>query len=217
MIKYCRLRLVPACICIILLVVIAAATLNAATNSHSKMLRFQVSQRVNADFSTVNGSSAKLTRGESVIWMRVNTTQLPAGAYTNWWVIFNNPAACSGGCGPDDFANEAVKGSVLFATGGIVGPDGVGHFEAHLEEGVLPVGDGKVFFGPGLLDAQHAEIHYVVRYHGPVSTNPVILQKQIGTSFGGCMPFLPDFPPDPVPEHQIYACYDPQGTMLPLP
>jgi hypothetical protein len=189
-----------------------------ASNSHSKLIRFEFAQGVPADSSTVDGSSAKLTRGDSAVWIRVNTTELPPGTYTNWWVVFNNPSACAGGCGADDFGNPEVAASVFFATGGIVGQDGVGHFQAHLEEGAgVPQLPGQTFFGPGLLDAQGAEIHYILRYHGPASSDPDLLQKQISTSYGGCTPLLPAFPPDPVPAHQIYPCYDPQATALPLP
>lgn len=205
-----------------LFVLLASVTLMApgpvfpASNSHSKTFRFFSAQGIPADSSVVKGSSAKLTRGDSVVWIRVNTTDLLPGAYTNWWIIFNNPAACTDGCDSTDFGNPAVMASVFWATGGIVGQNGVGHFQAHLEEGVLPSGPGQVAFGPGLLDAQSAEIHYVLKYHGPASSDPAILQKQVTTIYGGCIGG-PGQGPDPVVGHQIFPCYDPQATMLPGP
>jgi hypothetical protein len=185
-----------------------------ASNSHAKLSRFQSSQGVAADGSVVNGSSAKLTRGDGMVWIRVNTTELPSGAYTNWWIIFNNPAACTDGCGMDDFGNSAVMASVIWATGGVVGVNGVGTFNAHLEEGVLPSGPGQIAFGPGLLDAREAEIHYVVKYHGPAV--PAILEKQMTTIYGGCIGG-PGQPPDPVAGDRLFPCYDPQASVLPLP
>lgn len=47
------------------------------------------------DFPIVRGSSATLMRGKHEVWMRLDTTQLRAGVYTAWWVIFNNPDQCT--------------------------------------------------------------------------------------------------------------------------
>ena len=152
----------------------------AADNSHSKLITWQGSDGVVIGAPNINGSSAKLTRGDGLVWIRVNTTRLPAGAYTNWWVIFNNPDACSApGCGGKDFPTPAVNASVLFATGGVVTDNGVGHFRAHLEEGDL---SGEVLFGPGLTTAEGAEIHYIVRYHGPAGAGDVLTAQT--TTFG---------------------------------
>lgn len=201
----------------------AATTYAASSVTHTKLVRFFAAQAVPADGSTVNGSSATLKRGESAVWARVNTTELLPGAYTNWWVIFNNPSACTDPCDLDDLFNlaqrAAVQSSVLFAAGGVVRHTGVGHFNAHLEEGVLPMGPGQVGFGPGLLDAQGAEIHYLVRYHGPASADTMILQKQVSHIAGGCF----NLPPqeqgqpgnDPVEAHRLFPCYDVQAAMFP--
>jgi hypothetical protein len=183
----------------------------AADNIHSKLTIWQASDGIVYETPTIKGSSAKLTRGDGVVWIRVNTTGLPAGAYTNWWVIFNNPDACNAdGCGGDDFFpggeyNAAVSPSVLFATGGVVTDNGVGHFRAHLEENDT---SGEVLFGPGLTTAEGAEIHYIVRYHGPAGAGDV-LTAQTTTFGGGC-----SNAPNPYP---IFPCYDPQSTGFPRP
>ena len=44
--------------------------------------------------------------------------------YTLWIVVFNNPAACDGGCDGSDLANAEVGGSVFNGGGAIVGPGG---------------------------------------------------------------------------------------------
>jgi hypothetical protein len=221
MIRHTRLAVTFASLCGLMLV--GAAALAADDVSHTKMVRFFDAQDVAADGSTVRGSSAKLKRDESSVSIRVNTTGLPPGAYTNWWVIFNNPSACTAPCDVDDLFNltqrALVQSSTVFGAGGIVTDNGVGHFDAHLEEGVLPPGPGQVAFGPGLLDAEGAEIHYLLRYHGPPSSDPVILQKQTSQITGGCIgsPLGTPGQPrnDPVPEHRIFPCYDPQAAMFP--
>ena len=177
----------------------------AADNSHSKLITWQASDSTVIGSPTIKGSSAKLTRGDGVVWIRVNTTGLPAGAYTNWWIIFNNPDACPGGCGGEDFGIPAVNASVLFATGGVVTDNGVGHFRAHLEENDL---SGEVLFGPGLTTAEGAEIHYIVRYHGPAGAGDVLTAQT--TTFGGGCTNVPN-------PYLIFPCYDPQATALPKP
>lgn len=152
---------------------------------------------------TVEGSSAKLQRSEDTVWIKVNTTGLPAGAYTLWAVIFNNPENCqTSPCGSADVGGDGVNGSVLWLTGGVVGEDNVGHFAGHIEEGMPP---GQVLRGPGLLDAEGAEIHIIVRYHGPASDDPAVFTLQTTTAAGGCGSNFP-----------FFACYEPQAARFPL-
>lgn len=205
----------------------AAQTVHGADNSHAKLNLFELGPGVLSDFSLVNGSSVKLTRMEDEIWLRINAAGLLPGAYSNWWVIFNHPEECSSNpCdGPVDIPNPDVGAAVLFATGAVVGEDGIGKFRAHLEEGVesgdIPAKTLVPNGGNGLTNAEGAEIHYILRYHGPaVEGNPALLMKQIGTSNGGCMipnPANPFQPPDSVVADRIFMCYDPYGTILPRP
>lgn len=161
----------------------------------------------------VEGSSAKLQRSEDSIWIKINTTQLPAGAYTVWAVIFNNPTACTHGvgefsCGPADLPgagmsnadNNGPDGSVFWATSGVVDETGVGHFRAFIEEG-LP--EGQRLRGTGLNNAEGAEVHFIIRYHGPLSDDPDTAISQLTTSGGGCnIPMV---------------CYEPQAGRFRLP
>jgi hypothetical protein len=130
-----------------------------------------------------------LVRNDGGVTMTLHTSGLvPGNAYTVWWVIFNNPSACIGGCGMDDLARPAVQASLAFATGHVVGND-VANFGAW-----LGVGDtGGVLSSPpspagpyGLLDSRTAEIHLVVRSHG--SALPELLKEQISSFNGGCPP-----------------------------
>lgn len=152
---------------------------------------------------TIEGSSARLQRSADTVWIKINTTQLPAGAYSIWAVIFNNPENCqSSPCASSDVGLAGVNGSVIWLTGGVVGEDNVGHFSGHIEEGMPP---GVVNFGPGLLDAEGAEIHNIIRYHGPASDDPAVFARQTTTAGGGCGA---DFP--------FFACYDAQALRFPL-
>lgn len=87
-------------------------------------------------------------------------------ALTLWWVIFNNPEECENGCDGEDLANPAVAASVVYASGQISRANGKVRLVAGLFEQADGFADGLIG-GPGLLDAEGAEIHLVVRSHGP--------------------------------------------------
>ena len=162
----------------------SVATVLAATNQHAKTHEFSDAFGVLIpDPQDINGSSARLTRGDNSVSISVNTTGLPVGAYTTWWVIWNNTAECGGGaapllCGAADLGSPS--NSVFFASGGVTNRNGVGNFGATLNEGGIP-GDlndlpnsnpddqVRISNGNGLGDAQTAEVHYIIRYHGPAS------------------------------------------------
>jgi len=47
--------------------------------------------------------TSNLVRTVENVSMNIDTTDLPIGAYSVWWVIFNNPAGSSDGeCGEND-------------------------------------------------------------------------------------------------------------------
>jgi hypothetical protein len=131
---------------------------------------------------------ATLYRGKQRLEMRVATSGLmPNSSYTVWWVIFNNPAACVGGCGADDLPRPDVRASVLYAAGLVTGLGDTGNVTAHLEAGTPPQGV-DVVSGNGLEPGRGyaAEVHLVVRTHG--ATMPGQVDQQIGSFNGGCAP-----------------------------
>lgn len=135
--------------------------------------------------------------------MRITTQGLtPGEAVTSWWIIFNHPEFCSDGeCGRDDVlpapGNESAGVSVLWGDGVVVEDDGTAYFWD-----VLEVGDASnVNFGPGLTNPFGAEVHYVLRSHGPARQD--VLEEQLSTINGGC---------DPEPPHE--PCYDAQFSIL---
>lgn len=136
----------------------------------------------------IANSSSVLIRNRNGVWYYISTTGLlPGGPYTNWWVIFNHPEFCAPpGCMAKDFPQNGgdprVEASVLWATGRVVDANGHGTFSAHLAaDGTAP---GEVRFGPALLNPR-AEIHLIVRSHGPALTG-ADLEAQLTSVGGGC-------------------------------
>jgi hypothetical protein len=147
---------------------------------------------------TTAGTST-LTRTDSGIALVLHTTGLQVGhTVTIWWMVFNHPQACTSGattetpddprCGMADMNNPAAGLSVLYAAGNIVDEDGEADFGAYLQEGDT---DGALpGMGLGLLDAATADVHLVVRDHGPVDPRHVVEQIQTFDEF--CNPTCTD-------------------------
>jgi len=147
--------------------------------------------------------TSDLSRSADDISMNVQTTNLPVGTFTLWWAIFNNPSECDGEChhlmdtGRGGAPNPA-QGSVLWGTSGIVGPDRVAHFSAHLGVG-LENAPGSVLRGPALTNPMGAEVHWIIRYHGPTRWDDLeILPIQMTAVMGNC---------------DNFPCYDPQRVI----
>ncbi len=165
------------------------------------------------DETVVEGATSTLTRMEHGLYMTFDAVGLePGAAYTAWWVVFNKTENCSDGeCGLDDSfimdsnggillteegapqfnlpAREITAFSLHRATGSVADIDGTAEFRAH-----LPVGDRTEveFDGPGLFDAMKAEIHIIIRTHGPAI--PGDLHEQMNTPWGGCPEGWPKTP-----------------------
>lgn len=94
--------------------------------------------------------------------------RLPGLPYTVWWVIFNNPAACSDPCNADDLMVPEVEAAVYYGTGAITSSDGDGgglfNVTIHTTAGV--VAEGACCFGTLRRDNGFgAEVHLVVNEH----------------------------------------------------
>jgi hypothetical protein len=142
-------------------------------------------------------------------------TDLPIGAYSVWWIIFNNPAGCSDGvCGENDVlpppGTLEAEVSAVWATGGIVGPDRGGHFSARLGVG-KDAAPGQIIFGDALTDPMGAEIHVIVRYHGPARwDDSAALLSQMSTFQGYCTPASSL---GVGTDESAFSCFEPQATM----
>lgn len=150
----------------------------------------------------ISGSLATLRTTAETATMMISTNNLVLGeAVTSWWVIFNYPENCSDDeCGADDVSpprNPDIGISVLLGDGEVIGEDGKGFFLSTID-----VGDASnVVFGPGLTNPFGAEIHYVLRSHGPAQDE--VLEEQLTTINGGCEEDAPHEP-----------CYDAQYAIL---
>ena len=122
----------------------------------------------------VPGASSRLVRTDGGVSASLRTNGLPAGdAVTVWWVIFNNPDSCTSGeggfrCGEGDLFDPAVDVSVQYAGGHVVG-NGRYAVGAYLSEGDTS-GCALAAFNlvcAGLIDSSVADVHLVVRSHGP--------------------------------------------------
>ena len=133
----------------------------------------------------IHDSLATLHRTEDGVELTMDT-ELPEGAYTIWWVVFNNPESCVNGCDVGDLETPEVNASLFWATGEVVDDDGRGSFRAELLEGTLPTGEDQIVFGEGLMDSFSAEIHAIARSHGEVI--PGQEELQTSTFNGGCPP-----------------------------
>jgi hypothetical protein len=136
-------------------------------------------------------ASSSLVTFEEGASVAIETAGLePGDAVTLWWAVFNDPAACAHGegglrCGEEDLllfgGAAAIGGSVLYGSGHIIGPDGEGHFSSYLATGDTTRVLGE---GPGLTNPQGADIHFVVRTHGPAQLG--LLGPQLQSFGGGC-------------------------------
>lgn len=151
-----------------------------------------------ADGSDTGGWS-HLTRLDDMVLATLEVVGLnPGDAVTLWWVVFNDPAACSGGeCGEDDFADVTVAQiSVGNATGGVVKADGTMELGAVLREGPGEPDGHQVLFaatdsGNFLDEASDAEIHFVVQIHGQARGGKKLLE-QITYFEANCTPACAD-------------------------
>jgi hypothetical protein len=105
------------------------------------------------------------------------------------------------GCNGADFGIPEAQGSLIWASGMVVDAEEA-VFTAFLELD-HPAGEVRPVGTMEGLTSLLAEVHAVVRTHGPASEDPDILEAQVTTFEGGC---------------DIFSCYDPQLAILaPIP
>lgn len=146
--------------------------------------------------------SSTLTRTDGRISYDLSTTGLePGTANTLWVVIFNRPEYCDGDCDDADLANPDVMADVVFGgSGQVVGSSGEATFSGSRKVGDNSgsiLGEWMDLPENGLMDPRGAEIHFVIRNHGPVIEG--LEQEMISTFNAGCGPVAMEGAPD-VPE-----------------
>lgn len=199
---------------------------SAQVVQNARVLEFQDTQdTIIPDPRAIPGARAQLERRSNGVAVKVNTRQLPPGAYTLWWEIYNAPENCVGDCDFfEDAFNPATRFSVFWASGGIVGPDGGLQVEAEALVGdppgepcpEVPFAAPKMLFGCGLLDAKAAQINVIIKTHGAPSEDAEVLYRQMGTIGGACTnpPGPIEHPVDPDPTERVFPCYDPQVAVF---
>ncbi len=183
-----------------------AAAVNGQTST-ADVVTFFLEDEVTPAAGDVVGT-AELTRTAAGVRLTANSTLLDAGAaYTLWWIIFNNPAACDpAGCSGADLGIPEVEASIMNATGRVADATGNATFSAFLPVGFMHTepasGNGRQLLGPGLQNPTGAVIHVVIRCHGLWSGNI----EQISTVAGDCLNAA-----------SPTGCYDAQVIVFPLP
>lgn len=179
----------------------------------------------------VEGSSARVYRAEDGVSYEIRTSGLVKGhGYTVWFFSYDNPDACITGDGTagsrctvaDLFFNPAALGSLMWGRSGkFVKTSGIARFKGHRPHNAVPCATepavvdedcSGVLIGRGLLHPMTAEIHFVLRDHGPDQKG---VEDETTTINGGCDPEtnagMPVYGPGwGTPGN--FACYDPQGN-----
>lgn len=141
---------------------------------------------------------SRTVRLDNGILGTISTSQLePGTATTLWMVVFNAPDQCTEGiCDADDVSRPEARVDLVYVDGGIVGPSGRLRYFWFREVGDESGSIADALFGNpemGVEDAHAAEVHYVVRSHGPVIEG---FEYEMTHTFNGCCTLgsLPDDP-----------------------
>ena len=131
---------------------------------------------------------SRMRRGPAHVNVQLEAGSLAPGTTTTLWaVVFNNAAACEGECDdPDLFDNPAAQADLLYVAGSTADGQGRVRYSGRIGQGDLGSSIMPLFGLPafGVLDARSAEIHLVVRSHGPGI--PTLRRAQLSTFNGGC-------------------------------
>jgi len=204
-----------------------ATNLGVPAETRAEVIRF-------ADLEVVDGARAGLLREVDAIRTRTHTAELThRDVLTLWWIVFNHPEYCEHGdgelaaCGEGDLFDgpegpTGVDPSCVYADGSLVGGNGTARFHDRLRVGdvrdscidfFVAAVDGLEGEDYGLINPAGAEVHLVVRSHGP--TIPGMVSEQRSTFAGGCQEFL--MPHEGEEELEPGQCRDEQFVVFPAP
>ena len=158
------------------------------------------------------------------------STGMEPGTWSQWTIFYNHPENCKhpmfgpGGkqisaCSWSDRKSEGVERKPGYASGLVVDAGGVGKFSSTRKmnddsyPGTPPPGMPAKFplCCPVLTNPLGAEVHVLMRYHGPVV--PGLVEAQIGSWGGGCNNQYNGFPARGTPGD--FNCYDPTFAVHP--
>ena len=162
-----RLARSAAIIASFALVALAVAPPAGAARQRDRQVITSIDDGSPTGFST-------LRRHDRGVRAVMRTSDLERGdAHTVWAVVFNHPERCDGPCDAADLSNPDVGGASVRLTGRVA-PAPRATFA------------GELRTGDSLTNPHGAEIHLIVRTHGPVIRG--LRREQITTLNGGCPP-----------------------------
>lgn len=130
-----------------------------------------------------NANGARLAWSGDSVFVALDAKDLaPNHAYTMWVVAINAPENCTSvPCSEEDVMEhaEVVKADIGYGSGAVAGSDGTASFAAFQPVGLMP----HSWFGRGLTNTA-AEIHLVIRDHGPLVRGQEA--EMLGTFRAGC-------------------------------
>ena len=181
--------------------------------THSPMLTFAALEETGASKLVRHAKGAMMS-------LRAGGTGFsPGDAVSVWWVVFNEPGGCATvPCSEADlFApGNPAQVDILGSGGQVVDGQGNLNIKGRLKQGdsstsAMPFFKAALDLGTGIpigmLVPSTAEIHLVLRNHGPVIDGQ--LDAQLNTFEGGCSNFLQ--PPALV--QQVGDCVDTQFSI----
>lgn len=109
----------------------------------------------------------------------------PGNAYSVWWALFENPRGCDGPCDPTDLGIRQAQ-ATLVNGGGFVAAGTTQFYSSDLAR--HDVGGRQVWVGDpsGVDNPYGAEVHVVLRSHGPAVMDPADQAVQTSTFNGFC-------------------------------
>lgn len=170
--------------------------------------------------SVVAGADATLIRQPDGASFTFSGKGLTGGhAYTMWFVAFNDPTECESPmtdgvslislCGVPDLLNNRGEPTALWSAGHVVGESGQANLAGRVAEGDISgcTERQQLACNGGLTNPEDAEIHLVLRSHGPVI--PELVNEQIHSFNEGCYPGQANAGPPPLCTNVQFAAFLP--------
>ena len=170
--------------------------------------------------SVVAGADATLVRQPDGISFTFAGTGLTGGnGYTIWFVAFNDPAECSSPmmdgptlislCGLPDLSNPDAQPTAVWGAGHFAGKSGKATLGGRVALGDTSGCDGlgRLPCNDGLTNPEDAEIHLVLRTHGPKI--PEVANEQIHSFNRGCETGEPNAGPPSLCANVQFAAFLP--------
>jgi hypothetical protein len=157
----------------------------------------------------VTVGASLLLRDENGVALSLKSSQRKGHTAIILMVVWNFPENCivPGACTEEDFRTEEVSADGLVVAGAEISEEGIGSFSGYLKEGDITGSMFPTELGlpaVGLIDAQTAQVTFVVHSNGPKIPGQV--EDQISLFEGGCtLRLLPNFTKIPNAEGECGA------------